>query len=253
MRTLISWLRFIKVLLWMFFVVVASYIYYPLVTMALWRKSVHRPWAHGVLNSIGSEVRITRSKLMTDEFIQPNTMFVQNHVSWLDTIVMNSIYCTNYVGKIEMLQWGLLKNIIKSGGTVFIDRKNKRELVLANRKIAEVLQSGWAMGLFPEGTTSDGTTVLPFHASIFEAAILAKSKIVPVVTRYRNEDDSLCREVTFSNKGWMESVWSTFRMKKIIIKVDILDPIYAADFENREAISNHLFKKVSEVYHSDLK
>ncbi len=204
-----------------------------------------------MLNAIGAKMVVKSA--IDGEWRQPNTMFVQNHISWLDTMVMNSLYGASYVGKIEMLKWGFLKNVITAGETVFIDRKNKRELVLANKKIAKVLENGGAMGLFPEGTTSDGQTVLPFHASIFEAAIIAKSRIVPVVVRYRHEDGSLCTEVTFSKKKWMESVWSTLRLKKLIIKVDILEPVYAKDFENREAISNYVYEKISAVYHSDLK
>lgn len=251
MRTIISWLRFINVLVAMAWIVGTSYIFYPIIPLSAWRKYFHKPWARWVLWAVGGRLEITGS--IGKEYIQPNTMYVQNHVSWLDTMVMSSIYCTNYVGKVEMLKWKLLKNIIISGGTVFIDRKNKRELVLANCKIAAVLQDGWAMGLFPEGTTSDGTTVLPFHASIFESAIIAKSRIVPVIVRYRTLDGGICKEVTFSKKKWMESVWSTLRLNGFVIKVDILEPVYATDFENREAISNYMFDKVSTVYHSDLK
>lgn len=250
MRTIISWIRFVLAILLMIWIVGTSYLIYPFISHAAWRKRFHRPWARAMLWAVGAKFEVHGS--IGKDYIQPNTMYVQNHVSWLDTLVMSSIYCTNYVGKVEMLKWGLLKNIIKSGGTVFIDRKNKRELVLANRKIAAVLEDGWAMGLFPEGTTSDGTTVLPFHASIFESAIIAKSKIVPVIVRYRNSDGGICKEVTFSKKRWMESVWSTLRLKRFTIRVDILEPVYATDFENREAISNYMYERVSAVYHSDL-
>lgn len=251
MRTLISYFRFIRVLFHMVVVVLSSYILLPIIGMQPWRKFTHQRWSKNMLRAIGAEVIVNSS--LDGEWKQPNTMFVQNHVSWLDTMVMNSVYGASYVGKVEMLQWKLLKNVIIAGETIFIDRKNKRELVLANKKIAAALEKGGAMGLFAEGTTSDGTTVLPFHASIFESAILAKSRIVPVVVRYRNEDGSLCREVTFSKKKWMESVWNTLRMKKIIIKVDVLEPVYATDFENREAISDYMYEKISKVYHSDLK
>jgi 1-acyl-sn-glycerol-3-phosphate acyltransferase len=210
----------------------------------------HRYWARAMLWAVGAKLEVVDS--IGGGYIQPNTMFVQNHISWLDTLVMSSQYCTNYVGKVEMLKWRLLRNIIKSGGTVFIDRKNKRELVLANKKIAAVLTSGWAMGLFPEGTTSDGTTVLPFHASIFESAIIAQSKVVPVIIRYRKADGSISKEVTFAKKRWMESVWSTLALRGLVIKVDILPAVNAGDFANREELSHYMYQQVSQVYHSDL-
>ena len=250
MRKIISWFRFAVCILLMVYLVTASYLCYPFIPMAWWRKCFHKPWTRALIWAVGAKLEITGS--IGDDYIQPNTMFVQNHISWLDTTVMSSVYCTNYVGKIEMLRWRLLRNIIKSGGTVFIDRKNKRELVLANKRIAKVMQDGWAMGLFPEGTTSIGTTVAPFHASIFESAMIAKSRVVPVVIRYRHPNGLPSTEVTFAKKGWMESVWSTLRLKGLIIKIDILDSVNAADFASREELSKYMYEKISQCYHSDL-
>lgn len=250
MRTIISWFRFAACLALIIYLVAASYVIYPLIPMAWWRKYFHKPWTRALIWAAGAKLEITGS--IGSEYIQPNTMFVQNHISWLDTTVMSSVYCTNYVGKIEMLKWRLLRNIIKSGGTVFIDRKNKRELVLANKRIAKVMQDGWAMGLFPEGTTSSGMTVAPFHASIFESAMIAKSRVVPVVIRYRNSDGLPSTEVTFANKGWMESIWSTLRLSGLTIKVDVLEPVNAIDFANREELSQYMYEKISTCYHSDL-
>jgi 1-acyl-sn-glycerol-3-phosphate acyltransferase len=234
----------------MIYIILGSYLIYPIVPHAWWRKYFHKPWARGMLRGAGGKFEITGS--IGEDYIQPNTMFVQNHVSWMDTLAMSSVYCTNYVGKVEMLKWRLLRNLIKSGGTVFIDRKNKRELVMANRRIAAVLMNGWGMGLFAEGTTSDGTTVLPFHASIFESAMIAKSRIVPVILRYRNLDGSPCTAVTFSKKRWMETVWNTLRLRGFVIKLDILDAVNATDFQTREEISQYMYDKISAVYHSDI-
>lgn len=251
MRSLVSWVRFALCLILMVYIVLSSYLFPPaIMPVRVWRRIFHKPWSRAMIWAIGAKFEVTGS--IGKDYIQPNTMFIQNHVSWLDTLVMSSVYCTNYVGKVEMLKWGLLRNIIKAGGTVFIDRKNKRELVLANKKIAAVLMDGWAMGLFPEGTTSDGTTVLPFGASIFESAMIAKSKVVPVVIRYRHTDGTFAKEVTFSKKRWMESVWSTLKLRGLVIKIDILEPVNAIDFPNRDALSKDMYEKISTLYHSDL-
>ena len=250
MRTIIAWIRFLLVIWCMIYIIATSFIIYPFIPHRYWRRFFHKPWARAVIWSVGAKLVVNGS--IGKDYIQPNTMFVQNHVSWLDTLVMSSVYCVNYVGKVEMLKWRLLRNIIKSAGTVFIDRKNKRDLILANKKIAAVLASGWGMGLFPEGTTSDGKTVLPFHASIFEAAMIAKSRVVPVVIRYRHLDDTLATEVTFSKKKWMETVMNTLRLKGLVIKVDVLEPVNALDFPDRESLSQYMFEKISNIYHSDL-
>jgi 1-acyl-sn-glycerol-3-phosphate acyltransferase len=250
MRIFVSWVRFTLSLGLVAYIVGSSYIIYPILPHHLWRRYFHKPWARAMIWACGAKLIITGS--IGKDYIQPNTMFVQNHISWLDTLVMSSIYCTNYVGKAEILQWRFLRNIIKSGGTVFINRKNKRELVLANKKIANVLLSGWGMGLFPEGTTSDGTSVLPFHASIFEAALLAQSVVVPVVLRYRKPDGTPATEVSFSKKRWMETVMKTLRLQGLQIKIDILQPVKAANFPNRDALSTYMRQQIITTYHSDL-
>lgn len=250
LKAVIAYLRFAYLLMITAIVILLSYTVYPFVKHGTWRKTVGKYWSKMLLWGVGAKVEVN-SKL-SNVYIQPNTMFVQNHISWLDTSVLSSIHCANYVGKIEMLKWKLLRNIIISGGTVFIDRKNKRELLLVNRRIEKVLTDGWAMGLFPEGTTSNGETVKAFHGPIFEAAIAAKSRIVPIAVRYRNLDGSLCKEVTFSKKKWMESVWNTLKLGGFIIKVDILDPVYAADFPDRDAIADYTHKLIYDIYHKDL-
>ena len=250
MRTVIAGVRVLVVIWCMIYIITSSYLVYPLIPHQYWRRFFHRPWSRIMVWAVGAKFEVTGS--IGRDYIQPNTMFVQNHVSWLDTLVMSSLYCVNYVGKVEMLKWAPLRNLIKSGGTVFIDRKNKRELVMANRRIAAVLSSGWGMGLFPEGTTSDGSSVMPFHASIFEAALLAKSRVVPVIIRYRNADGTPATAVTFSKKKWLETVRNTLKLKGLVVKVDILDAVNATDFPDRDSLSQYMYHKITEVYHSDL-
>lgn len=250
MREIRAWFRFAAVIWGMIYIISLSFLVYPLIPHSSWRKYFHKPWARYLIWAVGARFEVNTS--LGKDYIQPNTMFAQNHISWLDTLVMSSVHCVNYVGKVEMLQWTLLRNLIKSGGTVFIDRKNKRELVLANKKIAAVLTDGWGMGLFPEGTTSDGTTILPFHASIFEAAMIAKSKVVPVVLRYRRANGALASEVTFAHKSWMETVMNTLRLDDLVIRIDVLEPVNAVDFPNREALSQYMYEQINTLYHKDL-
>jgi len=248
MREIRTWFRFAAVIWGMIYVISLSFILYPFVSHAFWRKYIHKPWARYLVWAVGARLEVNTS--LGKDYIQPNTMFAQNHISWLDTLVMSSVHCVNYVGKVEMLEWALLRNVIKSGGTVFINRKNKRELVQANKKIAAVLMDGWGMGLFPEGTTSDGTSILPFHASIFEAAMIAKSRVVPVVLRYQRANGDLATEVTFSGKKWMETVMNTLRLDDLVIKIDVLEPVNATDFASRESLSQYMYDKISTLYHS---
>ena len=177
-------------------------------------------------------------------------MIVSNHISWLDTVVMLRLFYLSYIGKIEMLNWPFLNLIIKAGGTIFINRRNKRELLTVNQQVANVLVNGASVGLYPEGTTSDGVRILPFKAPILEAALMAKSNIIPVVLSYRKEDNKLATEVTFAKVNWLTTVMNTLRLKNLIVNVTVLPVVRSIDFKTRDELADYLYKEINASYQS---
>ncbi|AUR51787.1 hypothetical protein CUN60_05590 [Aquella oligotrophica] len=83
--------------------------------------------------------------------------------------------------------------------------------------------------------------------------MIAKSRVVPAVLRYRHAKGGLATEVTFAGKGWMETVMNTLRLDDLVIKIDVLEPVNAIDFPDRESLSQYMYAKISDFYHSDLK
>jgi 1-acyl-sn-glycerol-3-phosphate acyltransferase len=97
-------------------------------------------------------------------------LIVANHVSWLDICVFGSLLGLSFVAKSEVAGWpgiGLLARLQRS---VFINRRQRRATSAATAEIGGRLASGDAMLLFAEGTTSDGTRVLPFRSALLGAA-----------------------------------------------------------------------------------
>lgn len=116
------------------------------------------------------------------------SLIVVNHISWLDIFILNAIIPGRFIAKQEVRQWPIIGYLADQAGTVFISRQrgdastqNKIQIV------ADALGAGDQVTLFPEGTSTEGSGVLPFKASFFQAAIDAKAKIWPVTCFYPND------------------------------------------------------------------
>ncbi len=110
-----------------------------------------------------------------------SALYASNHLGWLDVLVLLVVLpdCT-LVAKRDVGAWPLLGTLARLGGTVLIDRDRKRDLSRAIPRLTDGLHAGQSVLLFAEGTTTDGTAVLPFKSSLFEAAVRADRTVVPI-------------------------------------------------------------------------
>jgi len=128
-------------------------------------KAYHRgiAWLLGVrIQVIGAAVR------------SPATLYVSNHSSWLDVVVLGATLEAPFVAKREVGEWPLIRIVARLGRTVFVTRTRtgtKGEAGL----IREHLSAGESLILFPEGTTSDGGRVLPFRSAFLSVADTART------------------------------------------------------------------------------
>jgi 1-acyl-sn-glycerol-3-phosphate acyltransferase len=148
------------------------------------RANATRLWSLKLLKVLGIELRVSGSR--PDTF-QHNTLLVSNHISWMDIIALASCTPTRFIAKKEIRHWPIIGRMAHVGGTLFIDRSNRRDASRVNRHMAEALQNGDCLAVFPEGTTSTGQTLLPFKSSLFESAVLANSIVQPVTIRYLDD------------------------------------------------------------------
>jgi 1-acyl-sn-glycerol-3-phosphate acyltransferase len=96
-------------------------------------------------------------------------LILSNHVSWLDISVISALSPVVFVAKSEVARWPVFGWLAKLQRTVFIDRQARHQTGAATREIAGRLLGGDAVVLFAEGTSSDGTRVLPFRSALVGA------------------------------------------------------------------------------------
>ena len=115
-------------------------------------------------------------------------LLVANHISWLDIVLMLATCHCRFVAKSEIARWPVLGLLTRAAGTLFIARDSPRDALRVVHHMAEELKSGAILAVFPEGTTSNGLQLLPFHANLFQAAISANAPVQPVALQFLAAD-----------------------------------------------------------------
>jgi 1-acyl-sn-glycerol-3-phosphate acyltransferase len=101
------------------------------------------------------------------------TLYVCNHVSYLDIEVLGSLIPGSFVAKAEVATWPFFSTLAKAQRTIFIERRSGKTST-SRDEMMNRLNTGDNLMLFPEGTSSDGTRVLPFHSALFGVAQLRR-------------------------------------------------------------------------------
>ncbi|MBY0335407.1 MAG: 1-acyl-sn-glycerol-3-phosphate acyltransferase [Acetobacteraceae bacterium] len=178
------------------------------------------------------------------------TLFVANHSSWLDIVVLGSQAQACFVSKAEVGRWPLIGWIAKLGRTVFVSRARGRTGSEANELRAR-LNAGDSFVLFPEGTTSDGGRVLPFRSS-FLAVAEAAARVQPVTVVYdRLHGLPTCRRdrPVFAWYGDMETgshAWRLLRRTGTRVTILFHDDFAPAALPDRKAMAAHIERVVAE-------
>ena len=111
-------------------------------------------------------------------------LLVANHISWLDISVMHAARHCRFVSKSVVRHWPLIGTLATGSGTLFIERESRRDAMRVVHQMAQSLQAGDVLAVFPEGTTSNGVSLLPFHANLIQAAVATDSPVQPVALQF---------------------------------------------------------------------
>jgi 1-acyl-sn-glycerol-3-phosphate acyltransferase len=152
----------------------------------------------GVLASLGVTVS-------TEGSMPARGLIVSNHLSYLDILCYASIAPCLFVAKSEVRSWPVFGRLATNGGTIYVDRKSRTDAARAAKAIEDALRSCMRVVLFPEGTSSGGDTVLPFHAPLLESAISARSPSTPAAIAYAIDGGDPKQDVCY----WGEMTFAT--------------------------------------------
>ena len=162
-------------------------------------------------------------------------LWVCNHISWLDILLLAGNNCVDFVAKSEVADWPIIGGVIRRTGTLFIDRNNKFKAYRALPELQQRLESGTSVLIFPEGTTSSGESCLPFKPMFYQAAIRSNMLIQPVSLSYEHLDGSPCPEVAFiGDDEFSVSFKQILKKQQIIAHITYLPAMKAEQWHRKE-------------------
>lgn len=136
-------------------------------------------WARGAHRILGVRT------VVRGEPPRPPFFLACNHLGYLDVVVLAASVPCCFVAKSEVARWPVLGALVRSMGTIFVDRESAGDLSRVVDRMAEAVTQGPGIAFFPEGTSSAGETVLPFRSSLFEAPVRTGFPVSCAGLRYR--------------------------------------------------------------------
>ena len=170
-------------------------------------------WAERLLNIMG--VRLTVHG--TPPAHGP-VLVVCNHLSWLDIVAIHAARHVRFVSKASVRHWPVIGTLSTGAGTLYIERERRRDAVRVVHHMTEALRAGDIIAVFPEGTTSDGHGLLPFHANLLQAAISAGAPVQPAALRFADaasgQNSDAPRYV--DDDSLLASLWNTLKAPPLL-------------------------------------
>ncbi len=153
-------------------------------------------------------------------------LIVSNHLSYLDILCYSAAVPCVFVSKAEVEQWPIFGKYARWSGSVFVRRHDRGDAARANVQVGETLKDGIPVVLFPEGTTTDGHSILRFHSTMLQPAIDVGAPITPCAIAYKLDDGDPAREIAWwGDMTLMPHVWNMMSKKRISATICFGDPI----------------------------
>ena len=196
------------------------------------RQARIRWWSQKMLRQIGIELRVEG----TPAAAGGGSLLAVNHISWLDIMAIHAVVPeARFVSKADVKRWPLVSRLVDSAGTLYLERERKRDALRVVHAIAEALGAGQRVAIFPEGTTSTGHGLLPFHANLLQAAIATATPVQPVALRFSDATQAVSEAVEFVGAtSLVKSLWGSACGEAVSVRLKFLTPRGADGADRRD-------------------
>ena len=211
----------------------------------LWRMRmfVNKLYANITLRALNIRTRIIGN-------IPPEPAFlVANHLSWIDPMILTAISPARFVTSNQTKKDWFLGSVTKLAGCFFVERnpfKLRKELSEMENK-----EDNCNIAFFPEATSGNAESVLPFKPAMFELALYQKKQVQPVVVNYQKVNDE---KFNFNNRdticyyGDMEffpHLWGILNTDSIDVEIKFLEPVYPEGYHNRKDLCHQIYDDIN--------
>jgi 1-acyl-sn-glycerol-3-phosphate acyltransferase len=181
-------------------------------------------------------------------------VIIANHVSYVDGIVLGSLFPVVFVSKREVKSWPVIGQWTMLCGTIFVHRQRKELITVLIAEMSEKLRQEANILLFPEGTSTNGERMLPFQTAPLAAPLKNRSVIVPVTLTYKSlEEQPLSaanrdRVYWYGDMDFLTHFWSLLSLRELEVMVTIQPRIECFRYEDnsygRKALAEDCYNRV---------
>ena len=207
------------------------------------RNRINRSWSRTLVRICGARLLVDGVQVpagIRETGIEPGHLgrvVVANHVSWLDTFAMNAVLPCRFVAKSEIGAWPLLGILVTRAGTLYIERGRRHAVAALNDSLRDHLNAGETIALYPEGTTTDGSFLLPFHSNLLAPAVEIGAPVWPLAIRYLEGSTRSGAAAFIGDMGLLTSLGRVLVTRGLTIHITVLPPIKAGAHANRHAVA----------------
>ena len=198
-------------------------------------------WSAKMLRLMGIAMRVD------GELQAGAVLLVANHVSWLDISALHAVVPqARFVSKADIRAWPLLSRLAEAADTLYLERERKRDALRVVHLVAQALSQGQTVAVFPEGTTSDGHALLPFHANLLQAAIATGAPVQPFALRFSDAQAPISAAVEFVGATTLVgSLWRVACADALVVHLSLL-PARASRDADRRALAQTLREDIAQ-------
>ena len=175
-----------------------------------------------------------------------NGLVACNHLGYLDIVALASVIPGIFVSKSDVRYWPIIGFLSSWAGTIYVNRRKKSDVARVSKEIAAHLEKARRVIVFPEGTSTNGSQVLPFHSSLFSPAAATKQATTPCYLSYSEPGNQPGQTVCY----WGDMLFLTHFLKLLTLdsieaKISFAPPIPPGN--SRKDLANLCFREVMKL------
>jgi len=183
-------------------------------------------WSAKTMRILGVRPVVNMPPEFSHDQFKRGAMLVANHISWLDVFVILATRRVHFVSKHEVRDWPVVGWLAARAGTLFIQRAKKADTARINQEMHALLSDGAWVAIFPEGTSTDGRSLLRFLPSLFQPAVDENLPVLPAVLQYQTPEGVYTSAVAYCDDiSFGQSLWRILGEKAIVARLSFCMPI----------------------------
>jgi lyso-ornithine lipid O-acyltransferase len=210
----------------------------------IWRLfELSSPWPRFFLRiatrACGIRVKLIGKPLWHEVF------FVSNHLSWTDILIIGGLTGSTFVSQDGVSTWPIVGRLAKLNRTIFISRTDKLAVAEQIANLRDAIAENRAVTIFPEGTTTDGRSLLPFKPSLFATVVPPPKKLLiqPVLLDFDEGGKELA---WLGEETAPENAWRVFTRKgTFTVRVDFLEPFDPGALPDRKLLTIEARRRIA--------